>query len=78
MTILEHGGIHVRKGAWTLWNLHGGKPLFVISCPLCGFVARLDHEVAADGLVSPSVQCPLTGCDFHDTVKLKDYVEGAP
>ena len=30
----------------------------------------LVHHVAADGLVSPSYVCPVTGCKFHEFVRL--------
>lgn len=28
------------------------------------------HTIAADGTVSPSVVCPIEGCDFHEFVRL--------
>lgn len=30
-----------------------------------GHVAMLDHEIGADGSVSPSIQCAV--CDFHES-----------
>lgn len=51
------------------------------ACPQCGTEAGLDdHEIDADGEVSPSVHC-ATDCGFHDHVVLIDWdrptVEGA-
>jgi hypothetical protein len=33
-------------------------------------VALLDHEISADGSVSPSLDCPSDGCRFHEDVTL--------
>lgn len=51
------------------WSQHEGHVL--MSCPMCGKLGRLDdHKIAENGLVSPSVVCPVESCSFHDTVKL--------
>ena len=52
-----------------------GDPMEVIkfACPSCGIEADLsDHEVDANGLVSPSVLCPAE-CGFHASVTLKGW-----
>lgn len=36
------------------------------TCRLSGKV----HQVAADGTVSPSYVCPVTGCGYHEFVRL--------
>jgi hypothetical protein len=41
--------------------------VFVV-CPECRTTLRLDHDVDADGNVTPSLDCPL--CTFHDTARL--------
>lgn len=41
-------------------------------CPN-GHAGQLDHEIAPDGTVTPSVQCPEDGCSFHDMVKLANW-----
>lgn len=79
MRELEKGGVHNRNGAWTSWRLNpeGPEPkrqLVLVSCPTCGQVAQLQHEIALDGLVSPSVQCPAR-CGFHENVRLKDWTD---
>lgn len=33
----------------------------------------MDHDIAPDGRVSPSVVCPFEGCDFHDHVVLEGW-----
>jgi hypothetical protein len=38
-----------------------------------GHAASLDHEIAADGSVNPSVVCPEKECDFHEFVILEDW-----
>ncbi len=42
----------------------------VLCCPVCGSVGALDgtHEIAEDGMVTPSVDCP--GCSWHVDVRL--------
>lgn len=62
---LPHG---VAKGHW-----HRYVNSVWIRCPKCSYAAALDHEIAADGTVTPSVECP-SGCGFHDAVKLADWV----
>lgn len=42
----------------------------VLTCPKCGNSAALDHEIDSGGRVTPSVQCPFRGCDFHEHVQL--------
>lgn len=45
-----------------------------IVCPLCGFEGSiLDHRIATDGTVSPSVACPREGCTFHDRIHLNGW-----
>lgn len=62
----------LQPGTWNLWTTGKRKVLF--SCPRCNLVALLAHEIAPDGSVSPSVQCPKEGC-FHDTIRLMGWVE---
>lgn len=45
----------------------------VCCCPKCGNIARLGHEIASDGIVTPSLVCPFDGCDFHEMVKLENW-----
>jgi hypothetical protein len=42
-------------------------------CPNGHYGSLLDHKIAADGTVSPSVVCPTNGCGFHDMVKLAGW-----
>lgn len=42
-----------------------------IHCPKCACEGSLrNHEIAADGTVTPSCVCPYSPCDFHEMVKL--------
>lgn len=55
------------------WGKHkiDDKIVVVMSCPKCGKLGGLgDHSVDDSGAVKPSVVCPNSNCDFHDTVKL--------
>lgn len=31
------------------------------------------HKIAPDSTVTPSVVCPVPGCDFHDNIKLEGW-----
>lgn len=57
------------KGTWRLWK-GGERPCVFFCCPKCGELGMLDHEVNADGTITPSVQCPKAQCTFHETVRL--------
>ncbi len=46
------------------WRWTGG-PVWVDCCPGCGVTMRLDHEVDAAGVISPSLDCPL--CSYHES-----------
>ena len=54
---------------WRSWNRKGKVYVFVI-CPGCGQEYRLDHEIDAQGVVTPSIECPSADCTFHDSVIL--------
>lgn len=47
----------------------------VVTCGGCGASMRLDHDVAADGTVSPSLDCP--GCSWHVWGRLDGW-QGQP
>ena len=36
-----------------------------ISCHKCGYIGLLNHEIANDGRVTPSLKCPDKTCDLH-------------
>lgn len=62
------------KGTW--WWTTGHKSP-TISCPGCQKLGSLDHFVAEDGTITPSVVCPREpGCGFHDNVKLVGWTYG--
>lgn len=68
------------RGEWWLLidERNGEKVLSAsIHCPHCDFKYYLDHEIASDGTVTPSVQCPTPGCAFHDHVRLEGWPHGA-
>jgi hypothetical protein len=67
----------MRKGEWRLWQQHDAVRV-VVCCPDCGEVAELDHEVSANGTVSPSLDCPNMRCKFHESGRLEDWVEKGP
>ena len=60
-----------KSGARPYWRLlrDGERRSATLVCPN-GHRAALDHDIAADGTVSPSVVCPEDGCDWHVHVRL--------
>jgi hypothetical protein len=66
--------IEIRKGSGKgTWRPVRGGVSARLTCPRCGLDAELDHQIAADGTVTPSVECPTEGCGWHEHVKLKDW-----
>lgn len=43
-----------------------------LRCPR-GHLAQLNHLIDLEGRVTPSVMCPKSGCDFHETIVLEGY-----
>jgi hypothetical protein len=56
------------------WRLVGSDDQVMVKCAK-GHLASLDHEIAADGTVTPSLGCPTEGCDWHEMVRLKDWAD---
>jgi hypothetical protein len=57
------------------WACRSGEDLALCTCAF-GHTTRLTgyvHAVAADGTVTPSYVCPVTGCTFHEYVRLVDW-----
>jgi len=55
-----------------------GKLEVWLTCPLCGLQSLLDHDIAADGSITPSVVCPGvtssgTSCTWHEVIKLEGW-----
>ena len=63
----------MKKGTYVVTeNVDTGDKFVHLTCPECGQYANLSHHfVDAEGIVSPSLQCP--SCSFHDHVKLEDW-----
>lgn len=66
-----------RSNWWTLgqttprWRID--RLPIMVKCPGCDRAMLLDHEIGADGLISPSLDCPL--CPYHQSgVTLEEWV----
>lgn len=71
-TELRWSGGHA---TWFPVTRENGARTAMLNCPVCGQTASLvEHEIGADGTVSPSVVCPYAGCVFHDYVRLVGWV----
>ncbi len=44
-----------------------------LCCPDCNTIGLLDHQIAADGRLTPSLGCPTAGCTFHEHAILADW-----
>lgn len=45
-----------------------------VTCPGCGIKGSLDHDVDANGKITPSLDCPE--CSFHTYVVLDGWDHG--
>ena len=76
ININRHGDANAGPMSPLRWRtVHlDGRPQQAVCCAN-GHAAFLDdHEIAADGTVSPSLVCPEDGCDFHEFVKLEGWM----
>jgi hypothetical protein len=55
-----------------MFDADANKKTAWLTCPN-GHIAQLDHEISSDGTVTPSVDCPVDDCDFHEFVKLEGW-----
>ena len=53
------------------WYLFGG--VVFVTCGECSFRSSLDHDIAGDGTVTPSLECPADGCDWHVNARLEGW-----
>lgn len=73
MTAVFKRGPRNEPGTWRPVNDPSGEVKASITCPKCGQAAAIDHSIAADGAVTPSLVCPRDGCDFHEMGKLEGW-----
>lgn len=84
ITIKRHTGPSVWLDALTYdvaRHLRSGEPPLKVvgmTCHKKHFAILDDHEIADDGMVTPSVICPETGCDFHEMVTLEGWNKSKP
>ncbi len=74
MNIPRDPGDATAPGPW--WRLvinKEGKKSAWLRCPNGHFGSLWDHQIAPDGKVSPSVQCPEKGCSFHEVIQLEGW-----
>ncbi len=67
----------IQLDSWRV-TLLDGAPVVRVTCPGCAQEYALDHEIAEDGTVSPSLDCPTEGCSFHDYAQLVDWPPRKP
>lgn len=47
-----------------------------LTCPYGHSLTLKGHSISADGVVSPSVVCPVSNCSFHEFVILRGWDHG--
>ena len=60
-------------GTWSPIPRTGKARTAFFRCPSCQNIAPLEHEIAADGAVTPPVVCPYEGCEFHEFIRLEGW-----
>lgn len=65
----ETGTSFKRCTWWPLW-LTDGRLTATVICNNYHLGTLEDHAIAADGTVTPSLECPDDGCAFHENVQL--------
>ncbi len=45
----------------------------VIVCPNGHYLSIHKHTISEEGIVIPSVVCPINDCSFHEFIKLENY-----
>lgn len=69
-----HYACDMEPGEWKpAIDASNGKRSASIVCPLCKQRSWLDHAIADDGTVSPSIVCPTEGCTFHVAGRLLSW-----
>ncbi len=65
---------NLSPGTWAKAKMADGQPT-ALACCAKGHIASLsDHDIAADGAVTPSLVCPEEGCTFHEFVQLDGWM----
>lgn len=71
--LFDKAGDNPRLTWFMLDDTDTGEEEAFMSCSN-GHVASFDdHDISEDGTVTPSVQCPVEGCDFHKYVRLQGW-----
>lgn len=66
--------MEIPRERWKPSRMPDGAPGPVqLQCPDCAGWLALGHQIAADGVVHPSVVCTHLGCRFHEFVKLQGW-----
>lgn len=64
---------HSSSGGPGTWRVGiGGQSVYVV-CPECKMSYAIDHDIADNGELSPSLMCPTKGCGWHVTARLRGW-----
>ena len=73
MVRLKFEKYSVSPNTWWIETLSDGRKVIVTRCGR-GHIGSLgNHEISADGTVSPSVVCQHEGCDYHEFIQLDGW-----
>ncbi len=60
-------------GAREMWTLTDPDMGPVVTCGNGHIAGIPDHKIDAHGTISPSLQCPEDGCDWHVSARLDGW-----
>ena len=76
VTIPRAGKWPPDRGQWFPAAIDGQRTAR-LTCPECGESYLLDHHISAEGVVTPSVDCPTKDCSWHVHVQLEGWERDA-
>jgi hypothetical protein len=70
----QAGDPWIPAGTWSELQKADGSKSAMVGCGLCGKNQTLTgHTIAADGTVTPSLQCSFPPCTWHVYVRLEGW-----
>ena len=68
----DDDGWHKSPLTWRLVKMSDGSYSATVGC-VNGHSSLLDHDIASNGVVTPSLDCPEDNCDWHEMVRLLEW-----
>ena len=65
--------VDLHNNTWGVYIAPNGQKTAITRCSNGHIGSLLDHTIASDGLVTPSVVCQHEGCNYHEYIKLEGW-----